>query len=349
VRALLALPFAALAVLAHQRGAPTPLNETTDAAGSAVEWGATDFSWIGTVYPPIPTGIAALLPGGTLPLGLVGALAAGWLIQTLVERMRGRGVPLALRILLLATLVGTPFFGYMSTSGLAEFLGFSLVTIAMAGFLRFAVYGDTDGGFQAGLLLGLAAACDPSTVVFAVTLGLAAPFVARQRFLSSPRIGRASAAVLAFPSLMAAAGWAFLEWRFTGTAFAAVQASVVAADPTLGGLAERTTTLLRVTATLPLVLVSGVLLFLRRRSAIVGYLLPFPALVLSLWLGLRAPSGTTVLLLTALAILAVPSNPTRRLSILLGAAAIAQLVLVWLVVLSFSPDATAWADTLLGR
>lgn len=313
-----------------------------------MRWGSGDFDWIGTAYPPIPVGIAGLLPGGTLALGLVGAVAAGMLIHSIVERLVARGLPGWLTVVLLASLLGTPFFGYMVTGSLAEFLGFTLVTLAMAGFLRFAMYGDTDGGFQAGLLLGLAAACDPSSVVFALLLGVAAPFVAHRRFSSSPDVGRASAAVLAFPAVMAALGWAFLEWRFTGTAFATLQTSIADADLTWSALGQDALALLKAMARLPLFLLCGVLLLLRRKQAVVGYLLPYPALVLSLWLGLRAPSGMTILLYSALALLAVPARPSRLVSVLLAVAAVAQLVIVWTWMLPANAAVTGWADALRG-
>lgn len=347
LRLLLSLPFVALSLSAWRAEAPTPLNVVTDDAGNAIRWGSGDFGWISAAYPPVPVGIAGVLPGGTLALGLVGAFVAGALIHSLVERLVRRETPAWLVVLLVATLAATPFFGYMASASLAEFLGFSLVTIAMAGFLRFAMDGDTDGGFQAGLLLGLAAACDASTVVFALFLGLAAPFVAHRRFRASPLVGRASAAVLAFPAVMAVLGWAFLEWRFTGSAFAVLQRSIAAAEPSWSSLGSVTTAVAVVMTQLPLFVLCGILLFLRRRPALIGYLLPFPALVLSLWLGLRAPSGLTVMLYTALALLAVPARPSRPVAALLAVAAVGQLALTWVFIVSRSAEVEQWTRTLL--
>ncbi|MBM6404437.1 hypothetical protein JQN72_09310 [Phycicoccus sp. CSK15P-2] len=331
VRTGLSLPYLALAWLVVERGVSSRLNAATDEAGAAVEWGASTFGWVSEAYPPIPVGIAGVLPWGTAALSVVGALAAGPLLHSLVERLVRRDVPVPLVVLLIASVALTPLFGYLATEDLSGFLALALLVVALEGFLRFVTEADTEGGFQAGLLLGVAAACDVSSVVFALLLGASAPFVARARYRGVPAAGRATAAVLAFPAVAALLGWAFLEWRFSGTVLDSVlEAATV--EHSGDNLGEAAVHVARTTLHLPLFYVCGALLTVRRPAALIAYLMPLPGLVVAAWLGLHTGAGATVVILSGLALLAVPARPSRGVALLLGVAAVAQVVVVWLVV-----------------
>ena len=181
--------------------------------------GAAGLAW---AYPPIPTFLASVLPGGAMALALVSSLLAGVAMASLWERLARRHVSVPLSIALLASLACVPAVLYGATQDLAAFAGLAFLIIALDGFARFIVDHDTRGGFQAGLMLALAFGCDPVALVYAAALAAAAPLLAHARYRSEPDAGVATASVLIFPVAAAAAAWAFLEWRFTGSAFATV-------------------------------------------------------------------------------------------------------------------------------
>ena len=54
------------------------------------------------------------------------------------------------------------------------------LALALDGFLRFVFLGQTHGGFQAGLTIGIAGLCDPTAVIFAFGFAAAAPLIAPQ-------------------------------------------------------------------------------------------------------------------------------------------------------------------------
>lgn len=283
------------------------------------------------MYPPIPIALASLLPGGAAALAVVGALVAGTILHALWERLHLRESPAWLTFALLVTFGSTPAFAYLATEDLTGFIGLGLFAIAVTGFLRFATQGDTEGGFLCGLALGVAVACDPVALVYAVCIGAAAAPVAWGRYRGSTGAARASALVIAFPALAAVAGWSFLQWRFTGSASAWIRdlpGAFEFPDGVAGGLADA---LRRVGVGLllsPLFVVTQALLVRRRIEALLVAALPVVGLVVSLWLGLRAAAGHAVVLLGMLAVLSIPRRPPPRLAALLGLVAVAGWIAV---------------------
>lgn len=339
--------FAALAVA---RVLPAGPNDALVDRASRIVWGAGDLGWIGAVWPPIPVGIAAIAGSSAVALALIGALCSGGLLQALAERMVLARQPWWLVALALVSIEATPAMAFLATADLGAFLALVLLAMAMSGFLRFVLYGRTEGGFQAGLLLGLATACDITAVVYAIVLAAAGPLLAHHRHRGQAGSTAATAAVIAFPALAAAACWAFLEWRFTGGAFRVIRDSGAFTFPT--GVASAAVDAVQrlgwILLCSPLYLVAG--FFLLRRSAIatVGYLLPLPGLALTLWLGLRPPTGLGVVLLGCLAVLALPVRPKLPAQLLLAAAIIAQWVLTITVTVAWDPTLGAWWSQLTG-
>ncbi len=336
--------MALFAALAAGRSAQSLPNGTLIQRAGRIVWGAGDLGWVGAVWPPVPVGIAAIAGSSGVALAVIGALCSGGLLQALAERMVLARHPWWMVALTLVSIEATPAMAFLATADLAEFLALVLMAMAMSGFLRFVLYGRTEGGFQAGLLLGLATACDITAVVFAVMLAGAGPLLARHRFRGQPGAAPATAAVIAFPALAAAGCWAFLEWRFTGGAFGVLREAGTFAFPTGAGSAARDALehLGRTLACSPLYLVVGA--FLLRRSAIAaaGFLLPLPAVFLTLWLGLRPPTGLPVVLLACLAVLAFPVRPRVSTQVVLALAVLAQWVLMVTVLPWWNSPVGAW-------
>jgi hypothetical protein len=332
LRLALAEPLAIVVLIAHARGIVSDENQRLESAGQIIDWGSDDLAFVSQLYPPIPTAIASILPGGALTLGFVGALCAGVLLQVVWERLRRRRVPRLLTAALLLSVGATPAFLYAATQNLPAFLGLALFAVALAGFLRFAVEGDTQGGFQCGLALGLAALCDPATIVFAAVFGVAAPFVAWQRYRAEPGAVPATCAVVVFPAAAAFAGWAFVEWRFTGGAFATLRRDPALLD--FPGGAGRTAVrelrwvVQRVVIT-PVYTVAAVLAVSRRRDLAVAPWLPLMAVFLVQFLGIHLANGQPLVILGTVAVMFLPAGLPRATQIAVGAVALLQVALAW--------------------
>ncbi len=220
LRLLLALPFAALALRADRRGPASPAHTALALRGELLRAGG-GLGGLDSAWPPLPVAALALLPGGTLTAGLLCALAAGTLFLALAERLLHRVRPAA-ALAVLAPVALTPAVWYAGSQDLAATASLAFLALALPGYLRFAVDGETEGGFVAGLLLAVALLCDPVALGYVVALAAAAPLLAGRRYRASPGAGTAAAAVLVFPSAAVLLGWAYLEWRFAGSPLAAL-------------------------------------------------------------------------------------------------------------------------------
>lgn len=332
VRLALSVPYLVLAAIITARHASSSVNERLEQSGQLIAWGSRDLGeFIGSMYPPVPIAIASILPGGAVALSWVGALVAGTALHAMWERMHLRQVSTWLTAVVLLCFALTPSFCFMATEDLSGFIGLGLFAIALGGFLRFAGDGDTEGGFWCGLALGLAVACDPAGVIYALCLGMAAAPVAMHRYRHEANAARASALVIAFPALAALAGWTFLQWRFTGSAF-----GWLTDDPNVfafpnGVLSSFGDAFRRVGIGLllsPLFVVTQALLIRRRREAVLVAVLPLLGSAAALWLGLRVANGHTVVLLGMIAIVSLPKSPVRRVAAVLAAAALVGYVAI---------------------
>jgi hypothetical protein len=327
-RLAFAAPLAVVSIIVHARGFVSAPNATLELHGQLARAGGP--AALGWAYPPIPTFLASVLPGGALTLALLSSLLAGVAMASLWHRLDRRHTPLPLRITLLASLALALPVLYGATQDLAAFAGLAFLIVALDGFARFIVDRDTRGGFQAGLMLAFAFGCDPVALVYASALAAAAPLMARSRFRSEPYVAVATASVLIFPVLAAAGAWAFLEWRFTGSAFAAVadQGTFFQfPDGVLHGLLAATGSALSSALHTPVYLAVGALLFMRKPIAVAGYALPVAGLIVADWIGLDYANVTAFMLLAAVAIVTTPSRPGRTATRLLIVAAVAQIVI----------------------
>ena len=133
--------------------------------------------WIGEIFPPLSTLLAAIIPGGRLGLGVAGALVAGVFLQKMLEIMVQRKFSPWLASLLLIALAANPLFAYTATENFAAFLGLAFFGLGIADIVRFVAWGNTQSGFRAGIYLMLATLSDLSGLVYVLTAAAAAPFL----------------------------------------------------------------------------------------------------------------------------------------------------------------------------
>jgi hypothetical protein len=345
-RLAFAAPLALVSIIVDLRGFVSAPNAALELhAGLARASGPTAFGW---EYPPIPTFLASVLPGGLLTLALVSSLLAGVAMASLWNRLQSRSTSLPLSIALVASLALAPAVLYGATQDIAAFAGLAFLIVALDGFTRFIIDRDTRGGFQAGLMLAFAFGCDPIALVYAAALAAAAPLLARTRFRSEPGAAMATASVLIFPVAAAAGAWAFLEWRFTGAAFAAVAdhgTFLHFSHGVLHGLLLAVRHTASMALHVPVYLAVGALLALRKPIAVAGYAVPLAGLVVAEWIGLQYSSVTAFMLLAAVAIVTAPARPGRVATRLLVAAAAVQIVLA-VVATSHTAQVQAFLDIL---
>jgi hypothetical protein len=323
-RLAFAAPLAVISIIVDGRGFISAPNTALELHGELAK--SAGVAGLGWAYPPIPTFLASVLPGGALTLALVSSPLAGVAMASLWNRLQSRQTSRPVTVALLASLACIPAVLYGATQDLAAFAGLAFLILALDGFTRFIIDRDTRGGFQAGLMLAFAFGCDPIALVYAAALAGAAPLLAHSRFRTEPKAAVATASVLIFPVAAAALTWAFLEWRFTGRAFATVTGPgrlFHFPDGLLAGLADAlghtASTLIRT----PVYIAVGALLFLRKPIAVAGFAIPLAGLVVADWIGLQYTSVTTFMLLTAVAIVTAPARPTGWVArVLVGAAAL---------------------------
>jgi hypothetical protein len=344
LRLALALPLVGLGIWAEARGFESASHRTFDAQAAAVRAGGSDLAGMAAAYPPTPTLLAGLVPGGTLGLSVVASLFAACTLHLVWEQFLRRGFSAVLTGCLLLPLFAVPAVAYAATQSVAGIALLSLLAVAMHGFVRFTVHRDTEAGFVTGLALAAAFTVDPIAIFYALAVGTATWFIAHERFQPEASRTRATVAVVVFPTVFAVLSWTFLEWRFSGTVFGTVAADPAVLTfragvwPTLGAAA---TTVVCALVHVPLFVAVGLIHALRRPMALVGYLTPVPASVVAVWIGLRYTPVTAYVLFTLVALLSVPRDTSRRTRIVITAVALVQLVLAW-VWPPTSPGFTDW-------
>ena len=125
-------------------------------------------------------------------------------------------------------------------------------------------------------------------------------------------------------------GWAFLEWRFDSSAFAFVTSDLGLFQFEVSPMADLWAAageVARNIAFVPVYVAVALLLILRRPINGLGFLIPVAGLILVRWSGLFYSATATLVLLTLLAMVSVPSKPTRLGRWIVPAAATAQLLM----------------------
>jgi hypothetical protein len=338
LRLVLCLPFVALGAWVDTRGVVSAVNASIAHDAQSFVFGSTGLGFLAHAYPPIPVALAKIVPGAPGSLAIVGALCAGGLLQLCWERLVRAQVPGWLAAMLLVGLAGAPVFWFTVTENLPGFLGLACFAVAMAGMLDFLFSARTSGGFVAGLSIGLAVMCDPSAIVYAASLLLAAPFLAWERFRHEPYAIRSTLAVLAFPAVALMAAWVFLQWRITGSVWHTLAIAPNAFRfpyGVLDGLSRSASLVGWQVLCSPVFVVSAALVLWRRPIAFCAFLVVPLDLVVAGWLGLLTSTGQGLVLLSLLGVLAVPTRPGRIPSILLAVAVPVGIVAPLLVVHAF--------------
>ena len=350
LRLLFSVPFLVAAFVAAAN--PTPLAESRNAQlveqVAGIPWNSVDADWLGNIFPPLTTLIASVTPGGRLGLGILGALIAGTLLQRILTIMVQRRVPLSTTIVLMVALAGNPLFFFMAIENLPAFLGLAFFGVGLTHIVRFVVWGNTQSGFRAGLLLMLAALSDLSGLLYVVTAALAAPFL-RHRRAHQSGVRSANVLVIVFPTAGAFGSIVLLNLIFLGRASGPFGQQVV------DGAGERFITLIDLfsipTGWLLVAPVVGawlISIIVRRPGAIVVSTLVFVALLGSYVLGLlpSGSAGNTYIMMILMAIALIPTARTRLTNVLVDLVAVAQIAIAWTIAID-RPIVHDWMNSLV--
>ncbi len=296
-----------------------------------ISWERGDAEWLALLYPHVTTIIAASNPFGRLGLSVLGAIAAGFLLQKVAEIIAQRAIPRSTGIILVIALAANPLFAFFALENLPGFLALTFFGLALADLVRFINWGNTESGFRAGILMMLSAFSDPSGILYVFIAVFASPFLRHGR--SAPGLRAANMLVIAFPTLGAFATIAFLNVLFFGTPWPQIDVAAV-----LGGIATATEDLLVLYSTpagwlvvAPLASAWLVALIVRRPQAIAVSTIVFLLLTIAFVLGAFHPgaAGETFALLTILAIALIPSAKSLVTNVLVDLVAVLQIAIAW--------------------
>ncbi|MDO9591182.1 MAG: hypothetical protein Q7J04_08585, partial [Microcella sp.] len=222
-RWMLRLGLAAPLVLVALLLSSVPYSDSTPNADlidslATIDWNRGDAEWLALLYPHVSIMVSAGNPFGRLGLSLVGAIAAGFLLQKVAEIIAQRAIPRSTGIILIIALAANPLFAYFALENLPGFLALTFFGLALADVVRFVNWGNTESGFRAGILMMLSAFSDPSGILYAMIAVFASPFLRHGR-PAAPGLRAANMLVIAFPTLGAFATIAFLNVLFFGRAW----------------------------------------------------------------------------------------------------------------------------------
>jgi hypothetical protein len=284
------------------------------------------------VYPPLPVLLSIILPGDQLSLAICACLFSGLMGSVLVTRLGPlRAMALGL------PLIAVPQMWYMSSELLPPVVALAFLAVALFGFIQFATYGETYGGFVAGLALAASYAADPGALLYAVVLCLFVPLLAAERFQGDPQGPVGAALVIAFPVVAMAASWSFMIWKFSGTWPGDLHYSPNAyvlqfPHGVLGGLGRALASAFADLARSTLYLAAGVLLLMRRHTVLLGagLLLPVLALALALWVGFDYTAINAYYMFVLIAIAVITNHrlmDNQRCATVLFVAALVQVII----------------------
>lgn len=352
LRVALALPFVVVALLSRSAGWVPAANEALAERGALVRWGDSGLAWIAEVFPPLSAALASVLGGSTLAMSLLAAGVLGFTLQRLTAVLVREGAGPWATAAVIGTLVLTPPLFYLASNDLVSLLGLALLVLALDGIAAFVEQRSTEAGFRAGIALGVAVMLDPAAWLYALTLAAVAPFFARRAGRSGWRANEATVAVLLFPAVAAVGFWLYASWWFSADPLGGMEAATPAGWLPGGAAASAVEALQQIALALlaaPLVLTASTVRAVRDPWSLIAPGIALVGLYLSLWLGLREAAGQTWVVLTTLyVLLLVPRAPSPRRRGLIVAAALAQVAIGWLVVLTSGGTLGDWARTVLG-
>lgn len=339
----LRLVFMVPGVIVVALGVPGMLGESSPnaellARATSFEWDRADSLWLSLLYPHISTGIAvALAPLGAAGLAIAGVVAAGFLLQGVIEILAQRAVSVSFGTALMVALAATPLFFFLVNENLAVFLAITFFGLALADIQRFVTWGNTGSGFRAGLLLAAAALSDSSGVVLLVVALVAAPFLRSGRW-TTRGLRAANTLVLAFPALGTLTTVVLLNIAFFRVLWPDETGELWASIPER---LEQLSVIYTETPVTALLLASPVLVALviaiitRRPTVALVAAAAFALIQAGFVVGLVSvgAAGTTYLVVTLLAITLLPTGRSVVQNALLTVVAVGQLALGWLIAL----------------
>jgi hypothetical protein len=344
-----ALPLIFLAVWANSRGFTSP-SLAWIVNRSHIATTGPGFSHLDYVYPVTPVLLALIVPGGAFALAILTCLFMGATMSILVHRLGFT------RTVVLLPLVAVPAMWYAASELLPQVIALTFLAVALGGFIQFAQYGETYGGFICGLALAVSYSADPGALLYAAVMCAFVPLISTDRYHGDPQAPIGVCSVLVFPCVAVAASWSFLLWKFTGhwpgnLAYSPHADVLGFPYGVLDGLGRSLAAALADLARAPMYVVAAVLLAIHRRVIIgVGLVLPVLALAIALWLGFDYTPVTAYFMLTVLAATVISENQlmgSRVAWLILAAAAVAQVV-VALVWPPYSAGFSAWQHAVFG-
>jgi hypothetical protein len=297
-----------------------------------VDWNRGDAEWLALLYPHVSNLVAASNPFGRLGLSVVGAIAAGFLLQKVAEIIAQRAIPRSTGIILIVALAANPLVAYLALENLPGMLALTFFGLALADLVRFVNWGNTASGFRAGILLMVAALSDPSGLLFVLVAVLASPFLRHGR-PPTPGLRAANMLVIAFPTLGAFATMGLLNQVFFGAPWPAqVVSDIVAGIPQRAlDLQALYTTTAGWLAIAPVASAWLVAIIVRRPAAIPVSTIVFVLINLAFLMGVFHPgaSGVIFILMTLLAITLIPGARTPLTNLLVDLVAVVQIAIAW--------------------
>lgn len=311
------------------------------------------FSHLQYVYPPLPVLLSLALPGGPLALSIAASLFSGTMLAYLLWQ-----APSAWSLVLLLPLAAVPAMWYTGSQLLPQAVAIAFLAVALRGFIRFSAYGETYGGFIAGIALAVSYSADPGALVYAGVMCLSVFLTGSARYRGNLEAPVGVCAVLVFPCVAMAACWSFLLWKFTGDwpgnlAYGPNAHVLAFPHGVLPGLWRSLVAAVQDMGRAMVYPAAAVLLMLRRRTRLsgVGLLLPVLALAVALWLGFDYSPVTAYFMLTVLAATVITEHrllDVRLFRWILVAAVIVQIVVAAAVWPPASTGFDEWRHALFG-
>ncbi|MGO3886158.1 MAG: hypothetical protein ACTJHU_07665 [Mycetocola sp.] len=348
IRALAALPFLALVFTTDQQlwqSLNTP-NAALLLHADSIAFNDSGVSWLESLYPPLPTLVAAFIPFGITGLAVAGAVAAGFFTQRIIEVLHQHRAGTVLTVLFTLALVANPLFAYTATQNLAGFLALMFFGLGLNDAVRFITWQNTQAGFRSGLYLMLSGLSDTSGLAFVVALVVAAPlFTLGRKGQKGAR--KANAIVLAFPMLAVLATVLFLQLAFLHRWPSSDSFGFGYQQAAWDGLLATTQDARWIGLLAPLLCVVVLSIVVRRPGTILVATLLFSVVLAGFVFGLvpSGSAGNTFIMLTLIMIAILPAARSRGLTIGIAAIAAVTAVVPWAAAFTRS-TVTDWIETL---
>ncbi len=349
LRGLFSLPYIIFAIVVAALGADDSPNATLVARATQIDWDRADGQWLGEIFPPASTLLAAFVPGGALSLSIIGAISAGIFLQKLVEIMVQRRFPRSTIVILMLALAGNPLFFYNATQNFSAFLGLLLFGLGLSHIVRFVTWGNTESGFRVGLYFMVAVLTDVTALVYVTAAAISAPFLRHRR---DGEVGarRANALVILYPAASALISLSVLNTLFLGRPFAgATREAFTGFGDRMIVVLEFFTSFEGLWVIAPVISSWLIAVIVRRPGAIFISTLVFAAFILGFTLGLL-PDGSTgniFITMTLLAIALIPTARSTRGTLMIDVVGMFQLAIGWAAALT-STTLAVWATQILG-